>query len=448
MSQTESQAAPQAPMVDSKMSAAVEHVVRATSPAKSAQDKREYRCLQLSNGLSVLLVSDKETDKSAAAMDVRVGHFSDPDELPGLAHFLEHMLFLGTEKYPSENAYSSFLSDHGGSSNAFTSTENTNYYFDVTNPHLEGALDRFAQFFVAPLFTASATDREIQAVNNENAKNLQDDMWREFQLLKSTSRPDHPFSKFGIGNAQTLREEPAKRGIDTREALLKFHKKYYSANQMKLAVIGRESLDTLQEWVVDRFSGVYNTNADAPSFPGVPFGPDQLQKRFNVVPAKDLRSLDIMWPMPPVYKHFHTKPTHLIAHLLGHQGKGSLLSLLKKNGWVNELRAGTSHESYGFSLFNLIVDLTVDGLDHVDDIVHAVFQYIQRLHQTSTEDLKRTFNEVRDVSAMNFRFQGRLRMRAPLVLNSHSCSMFHRLYRQGEPVQLLQFVGVSYEPLP
>lgn len=53
-------------------------------------------------------------NQSAAAMDVRVGHLSDPAEYPGLAHFLEHMLFMGTEKYPDENEYNTYLSSHGG----------------------------------------------------------------------------------------------------------------------------------------------------------------------------------------------------------------------------------------------------------------------------------------------------------------------------------------------
>jgi len=55
-----------------------------------------------------------ETERAAAAMDVHVGHFSDPDGIPGLAHFCEHMLFLGTKKYPDEASYSNFLSAHGG----------------------------------------------------------------------------------------------------------------------------------------------------------------------------------------------------------------------------------------------------------------------------------------------------------------------------------------------
>lgn len=71
------------------------------------------------------------------------GSLSDPANISGLAHFCEHMLFLGTQKYPKENEYSQFLSEHAGSSNAFTSGEHTNYYFDVSHEHLQGALDRY-----------------------------------------------------------------------------------------------------------------------------------------------------------------------------------------------------------------------------------------------------------------------------------------------------------------
>lgn len=88
-------------------------------------DDRKYRYLKLANNLQLLLVSDPECDHAAACADVAVGSASDPEELPGLAHFLEHMLFLGTAKYPAENAYQSFLEQHGGSSNAFTQHENT-----------------------------------------------------------------------------------------------------------------------------------------------------------------------------------------------------------------------------------------------------------------------------------------------------------------------------------
>jgi insulysin len=94
--------------------------------------------------MQCLLISDVDTDKSAASLDVHVGCSLDEKPFYGTAHFLEHMLFMGSDKYPSENEYSEFIKNNGGYSNAYTSLTNTNYQFEVSNEALEGALDRFA----------------------------------------------------------------------------------------------------------------------------------------------------------------------------------------------------------------------------------------------------------------------------------------------------------------
>ena len=201
----------------------------------STIDKRQYRHITLSNKLECLLISDPDTEKSSACCDVNVGSLCDPQEAQGLAHFLEHMLFMGTEKYPVENAYSAYLNAHGGYSNAYTSQENTVYYFDVQNEFLEGALDMFASFFTCPLFSAASTDREINAVDSENTKNLQSDTWRKFQLLKSLARADHPLHSFSTGNLQTLGEEPKKLGKNIRDLMMQFYERYYSANLMRVS---------------------------------------------------------------------------------------------------------------------------------------------------------------------------------------------------------------------
>ena len=73
---------------------------------KSKSDDRIYKYLRLQNDLKCLLVSDQDAEKSAASMYVHVGSLNDPSHVNGLAHFLEHMLFLGTKKYPVENSYS------------------------------------------------------------------------------------------------------------------------------------------------------------------------------------------------------------------------------------------------------------------------------------------------------------------------------------------------------
>ena len=107
-----------------------------------------------------------ESNKASACMDVMVGHFNDPVELPGLAHFCEHMLFLGTRKYPEESEYKRYITANGGSCNASTSMEHTSYHFEIASNALDGILDRFAQFFIHPLFEESATNRELEVCIN------------------------------------------------------------------------------------------------------------------------------------------------------------------------------------------------------------------------------------------------------------------------------------------
>mmetsp|Transcript_23631 Transcript_23631/g.37719 ORF Transcript_23631/g.37719 Transcript_23631/m.37719 type:complete len:1069 (+) Transcript_23631:271-3477(+) len=375
----------------------------------SRTDLRSYRPVTLGNKLEVLLVSDPKTDKAAAAMDVYVGHFSDPHDVPGLAHFLEHMLFLGTEKYPDENSYSAFLNEHGGSSNASTDMENTNYYFNVGYDHLERALDMFAQFFVCPLFTPGATDRELIAVDSEHSKNLQDDMWRMFQLEKSTSNPDHPYHKFATGDSKTLRDVPVAKGIDVRSRLLEFHEQYYSANQMKLVVVGRDSLDQLQAWVEKYFSDVQNTGIGIPTYGPMattPFSENEIGRRIDVVPVKELRSIELTWALDSMLQKYKRAPHRYLGHLLGHEGKGSIISLLKEKGWVNSLSAGLSHNTSTFSTFKISVECTSEGIQHVDDIIGTIFRYMEIISKNDYGGVEKwRWEEVAQQSANLVRFR-------------------------------------------
>ena len=87
---------------------------------QSPMDDNEYRHLTLENGLKVMLISNATADRAAASLDVNIGSLQDPVSRPGLAHFLEHMLFLGTKTYPEAGEYQKFIGQHGGSHNAFT----------------------------------------------------------------------------------------------------------------------------------------------------------------------------------------------------------------------------------------------------------------------------------------------------------------------------------------
>ena len=104
----------------------------------------------MENGLQAYIISDSHAEKSAVALSVQTGSWEDPNEYPGVAHFLEHMLFMGTEKYPDESSYDSFIKEHGGSSNAFTEDLHTTYLLEVNTGAFPEALDRFSSFFKEP----------------------------------------------------------------------------------------------------------------------------------------------------------------------------------------------------------------------------------------------------------------------------------------------------------
>ncbi|KAL8640102.1 MAG: hypothetical protein Q9228_002938 [Teloschistes exilis] len=386
---------------------------------KPALDDRSYRVVRLPNQLEALLVHDPDTDKASASVNVNVGSFSDADDMPGMAHAVEHLLFMGTEKYPVENDYNQYLSANSGYSNAYTSSTETNYFFEVaasssqhsdvtTNGHvkspLHGALDRFAQFFIAPLFLPSTLDRELKAVDSENKKNLQSDTWRLSQLKKSLSNSKHPYHHFSTGNLQTLKDEPLKRGVKIRDEFIQFHREQYSANRMKLVVLGREDLDELEAWVGELFAGVANKDLPPNRWEGVqPYGKKELLTQVFAKPVMDSRLLDIYFPYQDEEELYESQPSRYLSHLIGHEGPGSILSYIKAKGWANGLEAGAAPICRGSAFFTISVRLTEDGLKHYDEVVRVIFQYISLIGESAPQQW--IFDEVKGMTEVDFKFR-------------------------------------------
>jgi len=370
--------------------------VAAEEILKSPNDNRDYTAITLTNGLRVILVSDPDADKAAASMDVNVGYFQDPNDRPGLAHFLEHMLFLGTKKYPDADSYKDFISNHGGSDNAFTSSEHTNYFFDIDNSNLDEALDRFAQFFVAPLFNEAYVQREMNAVDSEYRLKIKDDGRRIFEVYKSTANPQHPFSKFSVGNLDSLKD---RSDSPVRDELIRFYNTYYSANLMTLAIVGKEPLAVLKK-MAQRFSDIPNHGAVHPEVTAPIYS--QQKTQLDIVPLQDLRSLTLSFTTPWYDRYYQEKPFDLVAHLLGDEGEHSLHALLKDRGWINSLSAGSGFIAINYTSFDIEIDLTEEGLQHVDDITKMVFQAIELVRKQGVK--RRIHDEIQKINELAFIF--------------------------------------------
>ena len=351
-------------------------------PVKSANDRRDYQYVTLPNQLRVLLISDPKADKAAASLDIHIGSRSDPQQSQGLAHFLEHMLFLGTKKYPEAGEYQAFISAHSGSHNAYTSFEHTNYFFDIAPDYLDEALDRFSQFFIAPLFTETYVEREKNAVHSEYTAKIKNEARKSIDVFKTIINPAHPFAKFNVGNLETL-------SVDTpgglRQQLISFYRQYYSSNIMTLVVLGNESLPELQSMVESKFNKIPNREFISQPIDEPLFAAGQLPLAVSIVPEQEQRLLTVTFPTPSVSALYQQKPLSYIGNILGHEGGGSLLSYLRKQGWAEGLSAGAGLSYEGGSTFNIRVKLTESGIGSRDKVVAAIFQAINRVREQSPQ---------------------------------------------------------------
>ncbi|CAG9319174.1 unnamed protein product [Blepharisma stoltei] len=367
---------------------------------KSPNDSRDYHYFELPNKMKCLVISDPDTDMAAASVDVNVGSQSDPKSTQGLAHFLEHMLFLGTEKYPVENYYSSFLSENAGSDNAYTGTEDTNFHFKVSVDKLEQALEIFAQFFIGPLFTKDAVDRELKAVDSEHSKNLKNDMWRLWQLSRNFALEWHSFNHFATGNMETLNKP------DIYDQVREFYNTKYSSNIMGIVLYGKENIQTLENWVRQSFTAVVDKNLVPEVDMRMPYDETVSGILVKVVPVQDVKHIRFFWSWPPTIIHYKSKPGNYIAHLIGHEGKNSLLSFLKAEGLAQELSAsGTGQQYSNLSILVVNVELTDKGLENYERVIEITHAYIAMLKEKGVQEW--IYEEIKALAQADFNFKSK-----------------------------------------
>lgn len=362
--------------------------------AEAATGKRKTQTLTLENGMDVWLISDPDVQRSAAAISVGTGHLYDPAEKNGLAHYLEHMLFLGTKKYPDVESFKKFLSENSGGSNAYTAGNQTNYFFEISHDAYEGALDRFSDFFRSPLFDEVYAEREVNAVSSEHDKNRLSDGWRARRVIDLISEPGHPLQKFGTGNNETL-------AGDNREALRSFHKKFYSASNMKLAMISNESLHHLTEQAKEFFANI-------PSYPvEIPAIAEEFRKPLKgkyrllkIKSVKDIRLLDLQFSTIHLKSFEDSKPANIVGSLVGHEGRGSLLSKLKEEGLALGLSAGGGSSHPNINSFNIGITLTPKGEQNYERILDLFFSYIHMIKEHGIAEY--TYKENQTISQINF----------------------------------------------
>mmetsp|Transcript_59031 Transcript_59031/g.104910 ORF Transcript_59031/g.104910 Transcript_59031/m.104910 type:complete len:1231 (+) Transcript_59031:42-3734(+) len=358
---------------------------------KPQADLRIYQHLTLPNGLQVVNIQDNQSRQMAMSMAVRAGSYDNPKELPGLAHFCEHMLFLGTEKYPEPSGFDQFLQQYGGASNAYTASEATVYFASASHRASEEGLDRFADFFRAPLFKKEFVQKEVNAINSEHAKNVQDNFYRIYELMNSKADPRSPVGRFATGDIKTLYDEPKRNGSSPVDALQTYFKERYCIPQMRLVTFGPQSLEE-QVHLVKKAgfdtlsSGAEACGASARSFADPPpFPPDRMGRMMTVKGTEAIGQLWLHFELPSLTRHYAGQPLSYLNYVLQYGGTNSLGRILSDGlGLISSQEVQADTSSAGTALF-VIFHLTDLGQSHPEAVLDIFYNYLASIRKSGVD---------------------------------------------------------------
>ena len=361
--------------------------------------ERQTLKIRLDNGLEAYIISDKNADKSAAALGVKVGFWQDPIDYPGTAHFCEHMLFQGSAKYPEGKNYWSYLFDNGGGPNAYTAEDRTVYMFSVNTPAFEGALDRLSHFFKDPLFNPADIQRELYAIDQEHSKNIEHDGRRKWAVFQEIGNQNHPNAKFSTGNSETLKNMPFNE-------LKSWYETHYSSNLMTLVVYSPLKMAELKKMVIEKFSGIKNLKKEPFEVKESLFSEDNAGKIVYIKPVSNIQILSLEWEFDNDAIRDETKTLELIAYTLKRGQKHSLFQDLKSQYLAEDLDIGVEKLGANKTLFLLEVELTNKGLQNISKVIKDCQSAINNLKISGIP--KYLFDEMQKMSKLNYEYQSHM----------------------------------------
>lgn len=370
-----------------------------TTINKSPTDKAIYQGIRLANGMDVLLISDDKANKSLMSVGLPVGSMDDPVKQQGLAHYLEHMILMGSKAFPETNSLDGFLTKNGGYNNAFTASDRTVYYLEVNNNAFDEAVARLADAFAQPLLSETNAKKEVNAVNAEMVRAKSNDGFLMHDVNLATANPNHPITKFAVGNKVTLSD---KADSKLQDELVKFYQQYYSANLMKAVLYSNQPIEKLAKLAEQTLGKVENKKLTAPTVDMPFFRAEDKAVMIHYKPVKPSKMLAISFDMPEDKAQFKHKTGAYLAYVFNNNTDGTLSDYLIKQGLSDSgVQSVANHDvSRNRGDFTFYIELTDKGLAEQDKIISLVFQQIEAVKKAGIQ--QSYFDELKESLSQEF----------------------------------------------
>lgn len=370
-----------------------------TTINKSPTDKAIYQAIKLANGMEVLLVSDEKANQSLLSVGLPIGSMDNPIQQQGLAHYLEHMILMGSKNFPETNSLDNFLTKNGGYNNAYTAPDRTVYYLEVKHSAFDEAVTRFADTMAQPLLSEKNAKKEIDAVNAEMVRAKSSDGVLVRDVALATANPAHPITKFAVGNHTTLSD---KKGSKLQDELVKFYQQYYSANIMKAVLYSNQPIEKLAK-LAEKTLGLVENKHIIPPKVDIPFlREDDKSVIIHYKPIKPNKTLSLSFDMPEDKAAFQSKTGEYLSYVFENNTEGTLSDYLIKQG-LSDSGISANYEpdiTRNRGSFSFNIALTDKGLAEKDKIISLVFQQIEAIKKAGIQPSY--FNELKESLSQEF----------------------------------------------
>ncbi|WP_314018616.1 pyrroloquinoline quinone biosynthesis protein PqqF [Stutzerimonas degradans] len=330
------------------------------------------QCFSTAEGLRVRVLQLPAGSQAAALVRVHAGAHDAPVAYPGLAHFLEHLLFLGSTGYPVEDSLMAFVQGCGGQLNASTRERHTDFFFQLSAENFQGGLQRLLDMLARPLLDPAAQLREREVLQAEYLARAQDSETLCDAAHGTALDTAHPFAAFHAGNRASLPVESAA----FQQALRGYHQRFYHAGALELLVaapLEPAALLALLEAPQCRFAA---RAQPSPSLPPLHAAPRSVRLQLaNGRPR--LEAAFCLDGMP----RGSAAALDALASSLQAEAPGSLFAVLRDHGWIDRLRLRVPYWHTDQGVVVIEFGLTAEGLAARAGIIDALHSWLAFLGQ-------------------------------------------------------------------
>ncbi|XP_034667711.1 nardilysin-like [Drosophila subobscura] len=388
-------------------------------PDKSENDEDIYKSLELSNGLRALLVSvpnvGAHPKTASCSLMVDHGPFADPCNYQGLAHMLEHMVFMGSTPDDGQNVVFEHVKKYGGECWSTLHSEDTQFTFKVSDQHLESSLGYLAIALKNPPMLQETMERGRAIVESEFQRVAKNDCNRRSQLLASLATEGYPHGAFHLGNMKSLKDNVGD-DKDLHAALHAAWRDNYAANRMYVCLKAHLPIDVLECMVIRHFGQLRRNDIRAPDLSKFDYRnayrSEFHEQVFHVEDEQKCCKLELTWVLPSMRSYYHSNPDKLLSRLIAYRGEGSLFAYLHRRHWACHLGAGTDEDHFNYhsmhGLFKVYIYLSSEGYKHIDEVLLATFAYLQIFASSSYGALQKLYEDQQKSQAAEFCLPDRL----------------------------------------